>query len=508
MKHPIKKRLLATGMIFSLSLPNGAYAQELIQNSETVDPLVYQMEGSWGFSSANPVTISALSSSSKQQDLKAGKGFIVDTEKQKDRFERNAVQFVSELETGNYGQALKQVSSTLRKSISQQWLESYWTSIIQQFEPQLGVFNGFGTAEVKGSNRVHTNIDVALQFENASLPFTIRMDKNGKVDDFLLNMATGFGPAASEPEYSHPNSFTEKEVVIGKGDFQLPGTLTIPKGKGPFPAVILVQGSGATDQDEAAYALKPFRDLAHGLASNGVAVLRYNKRTFEHAAKTIADASHTVDKETTDDALLALRVLEKERLIDDRQIYVMGHSLGGMMVPQILNADKKNKIAGAIVMAGPARTIQDVVLDQFEYFYSLGELSREEYEFNKGQFEMLNDPNFSGENPPEGFLLGQPVFWDSINDIRAAEMAREQHEPLLIIQGGRDYQVVSEIEIPIWQEKLAHRINVEYRLYPKLNHFFTEGEGAMSTPYEYFIPANIPEYVIDDLTEWIQAQPK
>ncbi|HWO98754.1 MAG TPA: alpha/beta fold hydrolase [Bacillus sp. (in: firmicutes)] len=442
---------------------------------------------------------------SKEQSLLTGKGPIVESNKHQDRFVQNAVQFVTDMEASNYKQALRSSSHALKKSISEQWLEAYWTTLKQQLQPQAGAFIDFGRVEVKESNQVHTNVEVELQFEKATFPFTLRLNSDKKVDDFLLNTFTG--PFASNPVYSNPNSFTEKDVVIGKGDFALPGTLSIPKGKGPFPVVVLVQGSGASDKDEAAYALKPFRDLAYGLASKGIAVLRYNKRTFEHTVKTTADPNHTVDKETTDDALLATRLLEKEKRIDDEQIYILGHSQGGMMVPQMINQDKRQSIAGAIVMGGPARTIQDVVLDQFDYLLSIGQLSPEASKFYVTQFEMLNDPDFSGENPPEEFLLGQAPFWDSINDIKAAEMAKVQDEPLLIIQGERDYQVRSDIEIPIWREELSHRDNVEYRLYQKLNHFFTEGQGEMSTPAEYFTSANIPEYVVNDIAEWIKSNP-
>src|SRR6185503_449764 len=98
----------------------------------------------------------------------------------------------------------------------------------------------------------------------------------------------------------------------------------------------LVQGSGATDQDETAFALKPFRDLAEGLASKGIAVLRYNKRTYEHGLKTQFSPFYTVDKETTDDALLVTQFLKNEPLIDKNQIYILGHSQGGMMLPKMI----------------------------------------------------------------------------------------------------------------------------------------------------------------------------
>ena len=126
-------------------------------------------------------------------------------------------------------------------------------------------------------------------------------------------------------------------------------------------------------------------------------------------------------------------------------------------------------------------------------------MNQEQYKFYKSQFELLNDPNFSGQNPPKDFYLGSAVFWDSIRKIKAAEISKEQKTPLLIIQGERDYQVQSKIEIPLWKEQLKERNNVDYRLYPKLNHFFTEGDGEISKPDEYYSPANIPEYVINDI---------
>ena len=114
------------------------------------------------------------------------------------------------------------------------------------------------------------------------------------------------------------------------------------------------------------------------------------------------------------------------------------------MLPKMIEKDQNQNIAGAIVMGGPARTIQDVVLDRFEYLFSIGAMNQEQYKFYKSQFELLNDPNFSGQNPPKDFYLGSAVFWDSIRKIKATEISKEQKTPLLIIQGERDYQVQSK----------------------------------------------------------------
>ncbi|ASK64480.1 hydrolase [Virgibacillus phasianinus] len=452
---------------------------------------------------ANSLGFNLLNNIRKNSINPSGNGQVIDTDRFKNRFIQNAIQLIQDMHAGNYHHALKLTSSDFKKRITEQWLEMYRSTYIQQINS--GSFIGFSSAKVKGSNQVHTNVELGLKFEQATVPMIIRLDPSGNVDDILATVQKG--EVAGDPLYSNPDTFTEKEVVVGKGTFALPGTLSIPKGEGPFPAVVLVQGSGASDRDERAYALKPFRDLAHGLASKGIAVLRYNKRTFEHTLKTTADPNHTVDKETTDDAVLASNLLEQQKRIDNDQIFILGHSQGGMMVPQIINKDKRDNIEGAIVMAGPARTIQDVVLDQLDYLFSIDRMPLELYEFLKGQYELLNDPDFSGENPPAGFQLGQSMFWDSINDIKAAEMASEQTKPLLIIQGEEDYQVQADSEIPIWRRELSHRNNVEYQLYPKLNHFFTEGEEGMSTPEEYLIPANIPEYVIRDIAAWVKSNP-
>lgn len=417
-------------------------------------------------------------------------------------FIATTLNFIRHMQMKDYKSAFHLTSRPLQKVLSEKELENYWKGLPIQL--QAGSFVGVGEVKQKESNAVHTTIEIGLVFEKFTVPFIFRLDPSGKIDDFQLSMSSD--SVAQRPAYSKPDSFTEEEVVVGSGAFPLPGTLTVPKGEGPFPTVILVQGSGASDQDETAFALKPFRDLAEGLASKGIAVLRYNKRTYEHGLKTQLSPFYTVDKETTDDALLATRFLQNVPRIDKNQIYILGHSQGGMMVPKMIEKDQNQNIAGAIVMGGPARTIQDVVLDQLDYLFSMGAMKLEEYQFYKSQFELLNDPNFSSKN--KDFHLGSPVFWDSIRKMKAAEMSKEQNTPLLIIQGERDYQVQSKIEIPLWKEQLKERDNVDYRLYPKLNHFFTEGDGGLSKPEEYYRPANIPEYVINDIANWLQKRTK
>ncbi|MDT3496373.1 prolyl oligopeptidase family serine peptidase [Bacillus toyonensis] len=507
-KRRIGNRLLLVSAICTIAIPSVSYAEEVIlpgnfvnsssfyegRNTDILKSSLYSGTYKNPFNHQFILTLKETNNNIKKINNTEGENPVIAT----------TLSFIRYMDTEDYKSAIDLTSRSLQKVISEEWLKSYWKELPAQL--QAGSFMEIGEVTQKETNSVHTNVEIKLVFEQFTVPLLIKLDPSGKIDDFQLSMS--FSPVAERPSYSKPESFVDKEVVVGSGAFPLPGTLSVPKGKGPFPAVILVQGSGATDQDETAFALKPFRDLAEGLASKGIAVLRYNKRTYEHGLKTQSSPFYTVDKETTDDALLVTHFLKNEPLIDKNQIYILGHSQGGMMLPKMIEKDQNQNIAGAIVMGGPARTIQDVVLDQFEYLFSIGAMKPDEYKFYKSQFELLNDPNFSSQNPPKNFYLGSAVFWDSIRKIKAAEMSKEQKTPLLIIQGERDYQVQSKIEIPLWKEQLKERDNVDYRLYPKLNHFFTEGDGELSKPDEYYSPANIPEYVINDIATWVQGRSK
>src|SRR5690242_5008467 len=124
-------------------------------------------------------------------------------------------------------------------------------------------------------------------------------------------------PAKGNPEaeYVNHDAFTEEEVIVSSSGFSLPGTLSIPKGDGPFPVIVLVHGSGPHDRDETIYGNKPFRDLAWGLASKGIAVMRYEKRA-KVAPMSYANKIFTVKEEVTDDAIAALQLAQTHSRIN------------------------------------------------------------------------------------------------------------------------------------------------------------------------------------------------
>ncbi len=133
--------------------------------------------------------------------------------------------------------------------------------------------------------------------------------------------------------------------------------------------MVLVQGSGPQDADETIGPNKPFADLAYGLASQNIAVLRYVKRTKQYGADSKSDKPFTVKDEVTDDVIAAVALLAKMPEVNKKQIYVLGHSLGGMLAPRIAAEDPQ--VAGIIILAGTARPLENVVVDQVKYIASL-----------------------------------------------------------------------------------------------------------------------------------------
>ena len=218
----------------------------------------------------------------------------------------------------------------------------------------------------------------------------------------------------------------------------------------------------------------------------------------------------TVKEETVDDALASVAILRDMDKIDKNRIFVLGHSLGGMLIPRIGKGD--SEIAGFIIMGGAtARPLEDIFLDQMEYIFSLdGEISEtEEKELKKIRegVAKIKDPALSPDTPEEELLMGVPAaYWLDLRDYKPAEVMKTLPHPVLIIQGERDYQVTME-DFGIWKESLADRKNTEFKSYPELNHLFIQGEGK-SVPKEYKMPGHVAEYVIEDIAGWVKKSGK
>jgi hypothetical protein len=369
---------------------------------------------------------------------------------------------------------------------------------------------GFGVATRRYKLVASGALAIDLWTDEARVPllFQVAAQKVKVVrqgSESLAGVAFAAPAEYKPPAYVRPAAFSEQELIVGAdGAWPLPATLTLPtEGKRPFPAVVLVHGSGAHDRDETLGGNKPFRDLAWGLASQGVAVLRYDKRTHRYPGKLSEMTSFTVREETTDDALAAVRLLRQTAGVEAKKIYVLGHSLGGMLVPRIGAADAG--VAGFIVLAGPTRPLEDAFPRQYEYAALLDgridDAERAQIEDARRQAARIKQLK-AGDPARELLLYAPPSYWLDLRGYDPPQLARTLKRPLLILQGERDYNVTLD-DFRNWQTTLAAHKEVEFKTYPKLDHLFYEGAGAASGA-DYDRPRNIPKYVIDNIAAWLK----
>ena len=332
-----------------------------------------------------------------------------------------------------------------------------------------------------------------------------------------LNRISGFFIAPNykysdykTPEYADIKKFNEQKLHFGKENLELDGILSVPvRNKEEktklFPVVILVHGSGPNDMDETIGPNKPFKDLAWGLATKGVAVFRYNKRTQQHPEKMVNFVnSLTLWDEVTEDVLLAIEKMAYNPDIDPKQIYVLGHSLGGFAIPRVYEHDKA--LAGLIIMAGGTRNLEDVILEQYNYLASLdgsvSELEQNQLDTMQMMVNNVKSNKLNKDFPSSELPLGIPAsYWLDLRGYSPAATLKSCKKKVLVLQGERDYQSTME-DFNIWKSELSGDNKAVFKSYPDLNHLFMDGIGK-AKPEEYLKSSHIEEYVLDDIVKFI-----
>ena len=344
------------------------------------------------------------------------------------------------------------------------------------------------TVQRSGTNSI---VVFPASFEKQNINFRYIVNQAGQVAGMF--MLPGEIPW-TRPAYSKPESFREREVTIGTDEWKLPGTLTLPVGNGPFPGIVLVHGSGPNDRDETVLGTKVFKDLAEGLGSRGIAVLRYEKRNKQYAARVAAMQQYTIDDETVTDAARALELLRAQKEIDPKRVYMLGHSIGGYVAPRI--AEEDEKLAGIVIFAGNARPLEDLIVEQAAY---LG-VPAKQLEALKAQAASVKKLEQADGNAPK--VMGMPIsYLLNLKGYDPVAAAKKLTVPMLFLQGERDFQVTTK-DLALWKTGLTGRKDVTFKSYPALNHLFVAGEGK-STEAEYRKPGHVAAEVIDDIAKWI-----
>lgn len=338
----------------------------------------------------------------------------------------------------------------------------------------------------------NTMVVVPVEYANRTLNMRFLVNSSGLLAAFVMQ------PGAinwQSPSYSKPDTFTERAVTIGDDQWKLPGTLTVPKGAGPFPAVVLVHGSGPNDRDETVGASKVFKDLAEGLASKGIVVLRYEKRSRVYGPRVEAIKNYSIGDETVEDAVRACAVVRAQKEVDPNKVYVAGHALGGYAAPRI--ADEDGKLAGLIILAGNVRPLEDVVMDQLVY------LGAEQSAIDQAKAVQAKVKKLEpGDEDSPPLMNNPPSYWLDLKTYNPAEKAKSLGIAMLILQGERDYQVPMK-DFQLWKAELGSARNVTLKSYPTLNHLFIAGDGK-SMPAEYNKPGHVAEEVVNDIAAFVK----
>lgn len=439
-------------------------------------------------------------------------------------------QVMQELSTGQFDKVEAQYDAKMTAANAPGKLAEAWASILKQegsFESILNVRAG----KVQTFNVVL----FVCKFEKGAVDAELAFNMEGKIA--AIHFGQHHEPRAEwkAPSYAKPDSFSEQPLYLVNGAFNLPGTLTLPNGNGPFPAVVLLQDSGPHDEDETIGSNKPLRDLAWGLASHGIAVYRYTKRTAKYGAKSNADPEKlTVNDEVISDARVAVGLLAKQPKVDPKRIYIVGLSLGGYLAPRIATGDPQ--IAGIVMLAANTRPLEKVLLGEVKYIAKedadqsaaaaadkptlapkpagdeapkappkVDAQDEKAVAFAEDSAKKIESPTLKqGEDVPVFGGTMPASYWLDLRGYNPVQAAEGLKIPMLILQGGRDFQVTPQGDFSAWQSAFAHRRNVTLKLYPDLNHLFMFGTGP-SLPAEYGKPGHVDAQVVTDIAAWISA---
>ena len=321
----------------------------------------------------------------------------------------------------------------------------------------------------------------------------------------IAGLSTG-AYTGGEEERTDPDDFDSIGLALPVPELgELPGILTVPRGEGPFPAVILLQGSGASDKDETLGNLKPFRDIAEGLAKHGVAVYRFDKRSYVYGTELAAKKDISLADEYLEDAVNAVQLLAEQERIDSGRIFVLGHSLGGNAIPAVAGELEQApvKACGFIMMAASPRPLDELMREQYDYLYSLMPEVTEEQQAEKdmifAELDKLKDPDSLGEDDTVVGVYSS--YWKWLSEYDILQEAKEITEPVLLLQGEEDYQVTM-VDFGMWKEAVGEKENWQLISYPGLTHVFMPGQKTEGSSV-YTRDGEVDEKVISDIAGFV-----
>lgn len=337
-----------------------------------------------------------------------------------------------------------------------------------------------------------------------------------------VSMPFGLRRARRPQEPKPPFPYSSEDVTYTNGGVTLAGTLTLPPGEGPFPAALLLTGSGAQNRDEELFGHKPFAVLADHLTRAGIAVLRVDDRGV--GGSTAGTANPAVE-DLAGDALAGVNFLKGRPRIDPRRIGLLGHSEGGIVAPAA--ASRSEDVRFVILLAGTGVSGYDMLLRQIEHLNRTAglpqnvidknvaiqrrvmDLVREEKDEAALRSKVLQVFTAELAGAPASFIDSKvqevlhPGFRALVRyDPRPA--LRKVKVPVLALNGTLDLQVDAEQNLPEIEKALKEAGNpdVTVRRFPGLNHLFQTAKTGTVAEYGQIEETISPE-VLDVIARWI-----
>ncbi|GEM_PF-4551290 len=302
------------------------------------------------------------------------------------------------------------------------------------------------------------------------------------------------------PSYVDTSAFIELPALLGAEPNLLPGKFTVPRGRPPYPAVIFIHDGGPWSEDETRGLNLLFKDLAWGLASRGIAGMRYQKRTYAYPGQLSPD-SVTLENETIDDVYGTIEWMKTRMNLDSTRIFLIGHGIGGYLIPRLLS--EKPLFAGGIIMGSPAKSVVKGLRERVQYLLSLPDSLLGYSRVSETILSRL-DSFTTGMLPDTSRVFGMPAsYFYELKKSSPDAYVRSVTAPLLIMHGGRDFEY-GRNQIREWKALFSDTTAVVFKSYPELNHLFENVQSSSSpSPRDYFIRTHVDSTVIFDIADWI-----
>lgn len=411
-----------------------------------------------------------------------------------ERLKQEALALTKGMIDGDPQPIIDRGTEQLRQAADAAALADAWRQVSEPKGPVVGLA-GAGLLTQQGDQTV---IVVLIDLEQGRLVTQYAFDGQDRLagfhfrDPLPADEAAVTGPTRSE----EPTEYEAEAVSVGEhsltGEYvtPAPGVTTRPV------TAILLGGSGPTDKDGTVGSTHILKDLAAGLAAAGISSLRYNKRYLEQPN---SDGAMTLATEVLDDAAAALDLVAGLPGSSGHRVVVIGHSLGGMLVPHLLASHAD--VAGGVILAGSPRHLADILHDQL--VARLGDGEDAEAERERLASEVAAAKAATGGE--EQILGVSGTYWESVTRIHGslAQDLATAGDPILILHGGDDGQLPAATDHEPWAE-VASGPTVERRLFEGLNHLLMPTADTQGN-LDYVTPNHLDPQVVAAISDWVQC---